>query len=157
MQQVFTSSSTQTASEPDTPRALSISSQHGFQTDHVPASGSRLVRTSSPGTPSVVSDATSGFGSDSWADGIDFERFNERLRRLGIADRQGGGQSPGQRVSDHENASSPVPRAPRRRVAFKVVPRVGDPPSDGPYITDFPNGMGDRTVERRPHPLAHVC
>ena len=89
----------------------------------------------------MVSDSTSGFASDSWADGIDFERFNERLRGLGLADCHVGGQSPGQRVSDHENASSPVLRTPRRRVGFKVIPRVGDAPSDGPKITDFPNGM----------------
>lgn len=149
MQQVFSSSSTHTASEPRTPRALSTtSSQHGFHADHVSGPGPQLVRSSSPGSPSVVSDATSGFTSDSWADGIDFERFNERLRGLGLADRHAGGLSPGQRVSDHENASSPVARTPRRRVGFKVVPRVGDAPLDGPSITDFPNGMRRTSATR---------
>lgn len=155
MQQVFSSASTQTASEPETPRALSSSSsQHGFQADHVSAAGSQLVRSSSPATPSVVSDATSGFASDSWADGIDFERFNERLRGLGLADRHVGGLSPGQRVSEHENASSPALRAPRRRVEFKVVPRVGDAPSDGPSIADFPNGMSELRVGQQTTPMS---
>lgn len=152
MQQVFSSASTQTASEPETPRALSSSSQHGFQAVHVSAAGSQLVRSSSPGTPSVVSDATSGFASDSWADGIDFERFNERLRGLTLADRHVGGLSPGQRVSEHENAASPAPRTPRRRVEFKVVPRVGDAPSDGPSVTDFPNGMSELLCETTDSP-----
>lgn len=149
MQQVFSSASTQTASEPETPRALSSSSsQHGFQADHVSGAGSQLGRSSSPGTPSAVSDATSGFASDSWVDGVDFERFNERLRGLSVADRRAGGLSPGQRVSDHENASSPAPRTPRRRLEFKVVPRAGDAPSDGPSITDFPNGMSEPSAEQ---------
>src|SRR5690606_2692049 len=108
---------TQTASEPETPRALSSSpSQHGFQADPVSAAGSQPGRSPGPGTPSVVSDATSGSASDSWADGVDLERFNERLRGLSAADRPVGVLSPGQRVSDHENASSPAPRTPRRRV-----------------------------------------
>ncbi|SPO06016.1 related to f-box/wd-repeat protein pof10 [Cephalotrichum gorgonifer] len=139
MQQVFSNSLTQIVSEPQTPRPLSTtSSQYGFQPDHASGSGSQL-RSPSPRTPSVASDVTSGFGSDSWADGIDFERFNERLRGLNLSDRHPGLQSPGKRVSDHENASSHVARTPRRRVEFRVIPRVGDAAPDSPSITDFPN------------------
>lgn len=141
MQQVFSSLPTQTASEPQTPRALSTSSsQHGLQADHASGSGSQLVRSPSRGSVSVGSDATSGFASESWADGIDFERFNERLRGISVADHRSGGQSPGKRIADHENAASPVARTARRRVEFKVIPRVGEAPSDSPSITDFPNG-----------------
>lgn len=149
MQQVFSNSSTQTPPEPLTPRALSTSSsQHGFQADHAPGGSDSHLRSPSPGgTPSVVSDvASSGFASDSWDDGIDFDRFNERLRGLNLADRQLGGESPGQRVSDHENATAHVAHASRRRVEFIVVPRVGDAPSDSPSITDFPTGKLEEPV-----------
>lgn len=146
MQQVFPSPPTQTASAPQTPRALSSSSsQHGLQADHASGSGSQLVRSPSRGSVSVGSDATSGFASESWADGIDFERFNERLRGLSVANNRSGGQSPGKRIADHENAASPVARTARRRVEFKVIPRVGEAPPDSPSITDFPNGKRDLT------------
>lgn len=150
MQQVFPSPPTQTASAPQTPRALSSSSsQHGLQADHASGSGSQLVRSPSRGSVSVGSDATSGFASESWADGIDFERFNERLRRLSVADHRSGGQSPGKRIADHENAASPVARTARRRVEFKVIPRVGEAPPDSPSITDFPNGKRYLAPRRR--------
>lgn len=147
MQLAFSNSSTQTPSEQHTLRALSTSSSdHGFQAHHASGSGSgsgsdsQLVPSPGLATPSIVSDVTSGSASDSWADGIDFERFNERLHRLNLAERYPGSQSPGQRVADHENASAATGRAPRRMLEFRVIPHVGDAPSDGPCITDFPNG-----------------
>lgn len=153
MQQVFSSPPTQTASEPQTPRALSSSSsQHGLQADHASGSGSQLVRSPSRGSVSVGSDATSGFASESWADGIDFERFNERLRGLSVADHRSGGLSPGKRIADHENAGSPVTRTARRRVEFRVIPRVGEAPPDSPSITDFPNGKRKLTPRRQSCP-----
>lgn len=142
MQQVFHQSSTQTTTSSRSTSAPSPSSpNHGFQANHTPGSASQL-HSPNPRSPSVISDAASGVSGEAWLGGIDIENFNERLRRLNVVDRSPGGQrrAPGQRVSEHENALVPVVATPRRRVGFKVIKRVGDAPSDGPNITDFPNG-----------------
>lgn len=115
---------------------------HGFQASHTPDSASQL-HSPHPRSPSVISDAASAVVGEGWpGSGIDIENFNERLRRLNVAETSPSAQhrALGQRVSEHENAYSPVVATPRRRVGFKVIERVGHGPSEGPNITDFPNG-----------------
>ena len=148
MQQVFQQSPTQTTA---TPQSINTPSppNHGFQENHISRSASQLHSPSSR-SPSVISDAASGVAGEAWVGGIDIESFNERVRGLNVVDRSPGAQhrALGQRVSDHENAYSPVVATPRRRVGFQVIQRVGDAPSDGPNIADFPNG--ERQVNAHP-------
>jgi hypothetical protein len=61
------------------------------------------------------------------------------LRGLGVGKRRLGERrsTPGQRISDHENALTPS--TPRQALGFKVIKRV-DGSSDGIQLTAFPNG-----------------
>jgi hypothetical protein len=68
------------------------------------------------------------------ADAVNADQLEKRLRRLSVEDRP---QAPGHRISEYENALTPL--TPRQPMGFKVIKRA-DANANGPQLTDFPNG-----------------
>lgn len=73
-------------------------------------------------------------------DAVDADRLDEKLRGLSLHGKPKTSLNrpitAGQRVSDYENALTPP--TPRQALGFKVIRRSDS--SDGPQMTDFPNG-----------------
>lgn len=74
-------------------------------------------------------------GSDLAALGAGAHQLDKVSRRLSGQD--GRATLPGERISAYENAVTPNMQ---QTMGFKVIKRSG-PPSDGPSLTDCPNGM----------------
>lgn len=118
--------------------APSSSSQHGLLHHEISrihrvrsADSSRGSRSASPRS---VSD-----GRRESLDAVDADKLDEKLRGLSLHTRSNAARrrpAAGQRVSDHENALTPP--TPRQALGFKVIRRSDS--SDGPQLTDFPNG-----------------
>lgn len=111
----------------------SAPSQHGsFHPDH---SGLYRVRS---GSSSASARSVGDLGGLP-VDGIDTDQVDERLLGLSLGGRSDTrSAAAGQRVSDYENALTPP--TPRQALGFKVIKRI-NPDSDGPQLSDFPNGM----------------
>lgn len=62
------------------------------------------------------------------------DELDQTLLRLSLA--EGHTSTPGERISAYENAVTPTGQ---RNIGFKVIKRSGSP-SNGPELTDFPNG-----------------
>ncbi|ETS83783.1 hypothetical protein PFICI_05659 [Pestalotiopsis fici W106-1] len=129
-------------------------SQHGFhQLEHGGSDRGCDSRSScSTSPPSACSRRVDDheYGLDS-ADDVDFDRFDDKLHGLSVQDPPL--LSPGQRISEYENALSPS--MPRQAMGFKVVKRV-TPSSDGPQLADFPNEILTHILSHL-HPDSHTA
>ena len=110
--------------------------QYGILQDHEPNDLHR-VRSNASSSTSARSVRSGRQGS---RDELDPDTLDEKLRGLSL---RGKGSSrsrraaPGQRISEYENALTPP--TPRQALGFKVIKRR-DAASDGPQLSDFPNG-----------------
>lgn len=66
--------------------------------------------------------------------GVVADELDQTLLRLSLA--EGHASIPGERISAYENAATPLGQ---RNMGFKVTKRSGST-SNGPELTDFPNG-----------------
>lgn len=138
MQRQPSESSEQICQSNNTP-APSSSSQHGFL--HHGPSDIRQVRSasSSCGSHSASPHSVSELDREP-RDAVDADRLDEKLRGLSLHGKLKTSLNrpitAGQRVSDYENALTPP--TPRQALGFKVIRRSDS--SDGPQMTDFPNG-----------------
>lgn len=135
------SESSEQLPQTNTTSAPSSSSQHGLL--HHELSGIHRVRSadsadssrgSRSASPRSVSDGRRGS-----VDAVDADKLDEKLRGLSLHSKAHAARrrpAAGQRVSDHENALTPP--TPRQALGFKVIRRSDS--SDGPQLTDFPNG-----------------
>lgn len=91
------------------------------------------------------------YGHGSPADYVDIDRLDDKLHGLNVQDSSL--LSPGQRISEYENALSPS--TPRQAMGFKVVKRA-TPSSDGPQLADFPNEILTHILSHL-HPDSHTA
>ncbi|KAH8681565.1 F-box and WD domain protein [Xylariales sp. PMI_506] len=146
MQQDFPAAS-QYSQETSTQSLPALPNQHGFW-QHRPGSSApnqqpRYSDNLSPQSRSVPCSAI-----DASADGVNADQLDERLRGLNF-DRNS--QTPGQRISDYENALTPA--TPRQALGFKVIKRANHV-TDGPQLADFPNEILTHILSHL-HPDSH--
>jgi hypothetical protein len=125
--------------EIDTIVSPQTSFQDGFQQlEHSKTDQDRLqqrLRTpSSSSVPCSSSDSRASADACESGGGVNAHQLDKRLRGLNVRDSV---STPGQRISDYENALTPS--TPRQALGFKVV-KCANPSTDGPQLADFPNG-----------------
>lgn len=134
--------SSETQHQQDNPSDTTTSVQHGFCSRQQP-NGVAVLRREDTGSASPRS-VPDGGRRDSFA-AVSATQLDEKLRRLSVDDSasvDSHSAVAGQRVIDYENAQTPS--TPRQALGFKVIKRSGNRP-DGVQLTDFPNGMQDKT------------
>jgi hypothetical protein len=134
MQQVPTESSQQ--AQQSTPSLVPTTSTQDGSHQHDP-SGLSQARAERSRSQSPRSVSGHGHGPESPIE-LGPGQLEERLYRLSLGSRTGDHHAtPGQRVSDYENALTPPTI--KHAMGFKVIKRPG-PRLDGTQLEEFPNG-----------------
>ncbi|KAI1377672.1 hypothetical protein F4677DRAFT_415152 [Hypoxylon crocopeplum] len=133
------------------PKALQ---QHGLQHHEPSGPAHRSLLQQLSGSVSPHS-ARGGSGVAANGEGVNADSLQDRLRRLNDISKDSIAvvpKTPGQRISEYENALTPA--VPRQALGFKVIKRA-DVGSDGVQLVDFPNEILTHILSHL-HPDSHA-